>query len=120
MTNEGPGAQTASAQGVAEKRRYSRHQLIGRVYVTKKDGAREAATSFEISAGGMSAATTAKLKIGEEVTLSPVAGEHVAATVRRCQGTMYGFEFTAVSEQLREKILQQCQTLPLFRSLANI
>jgi len=112
---EGPLAQTG-----AERRKHSRHQFIERVYIFRKDGTREAATSFEISVGGMSAVTTAKLKIGDEVTLSPVAGEEVAATVRRVQGTMYGFEFKGVTDELRENLREQCTRLPLFRSSANI
>ena len=120
MAVENSAAQASTAQGFAEKRRFSRHQLIDRVYIKKKDGAQEQGTSFEISAGGMCAATTAKFAIGEEVELSPVAGARVRATVRRNQGAMYGFEFRGISEELQQKILEQCKKLPLFRSTVNI
>jgi hypothetical protein len=69
-----------------------------------KDGTREPATRFEISSGGMSLATTAKLKNGEEVALSPVSGER--AMVRRNQGTVFGLEFLGVTDELRAKTLK--------------
>ena len=120
MGNSNAETEAPLAQTGAERRKHSRHQFIERVYISRKDGTREPATSFEISAGGMSVATTAKLKIGEEVALSPVSGERVVATVRRSQGTMFGLEFLGASEELRAKILQHCEKLPLFRSMANI
>jgi len=120
MANENVVSRDSSAQNFEQRRKYSRHQFIERVYISRKDGTREPATSFEISAGGMSVATTAKLKIGEEVALSPVSGERVVATVRRSQGTMFGLEFLGASDELRAKILQHCEKLPLFRSMANI
>ena len=120
MGNSNAETAASLARTGAERRKHSRHQFIERVYITKKDGTRESGTIFEISAGGMSAATTAKLNVGDEVLLSPIAGGVVAGTVRRNQGTMYGFEFTAIAEELRSKILEICKTLPLFRSMANI
>ncbi|MGA2420117.1 MAG: PilZ domain-containing protein [Candidatus Acidiferrum sp.] len=120
MPTENAGTQAAPTQPVVEKRKYSRHQYIERVYILKKDGDREVGTIFEMSGGGMSAATTAKLKVGEEVSLSQIAGGTVNGTVRRNQGTMYGFEFTGITEELRAKILEMCKTLPLFRSSVNI
>jgi len=120
MPTENAGAQAAPSQSGEERRKHTRHRLIERVYIVKKDGTREPGTIFEISAGGMSAATTAKLQVGEEVSLSPIAGASVTGTVRRNQGTMYGFEFTGIAEDLRAKILEMCKTLPLFSSLANI
>jgi len=120
MANENSGSRDSFVPDGAEKRKYSRHQFIERVYISRKDGTREPATSFEISAGGMSVATTAKLKIGEVVALSPVSGERVAATVRRSQGTMFGLEFLGATDDLRARILEHCEKLPLFRSMANI
>jgi len=120
MPTENTGTEAAPAQPDAERRKHSRHQFIERVYILKKDGTREPGTIFEISAGGLSVATTAKLKIGEEVSLSPIAGASVTGAVRRNQGTMYGFEFTGIAEEVRAKVLEMCKTLPLFRSLANI
>lgn len=86
----------------------------------KGDGTRLRATGFEISEGGMSAATTGELHVGDEVVLSPVMGGPVEAVVRRNQGTMYGFQFRTVPAELRERILKMCEGLPLFRSSADI
>jgi hypothetical protein len=79
------------------------------------------ATQFEISEGGLSAATTtALLKVGDEVQLTPVMGEHVNAIVRRKQGTMYGFEFVGIPTKIQELIRNACSALPLFRSSVEI
>jgi hypothetical protein len=48
--------------------------------------------SFEISLGGISAATPNVLFMGERVELYPVMGFRVRAIVRRKNGAMYGFE----------------------------
>jgi hypothetical protein len=48
--------------------------------------------SFEISGGGLSAATSGYLEVGEQVLLFPVLRTRVRATVRRRNGSMYGFE----------------------------
>jgi hypothetical protein len=76
--------------------------------------------SFEIGAGGRSAATSGQLEVGEQVILYPVIRGQVKATVRRKNGSMYGFEFLAPTAEFQEKISALCQTLPLFQTMADI
>jgi c-di-GMP-binding flagellar brake protein YcgR len=104
----------------AEGRRHTRHQLIDDLTITTENGLPLHGTSFEISAGGMSAATVRKLRVGEHVHLSPVVGERVKAVVRRNRGAMYGFEFTELPEHLRERITARCGGLPLFRTISDM
>ncbi len=75
---------------IEEKRKHPRHRYIERLYVGKRDGMWFTAMTYEISVGGLSAATTTELKIGDKVSLSPVANKRVEAIVRRKQGAMYG------------------------------
>jgi hypothetical protein len=71
--------------------------------------------SFEIGAGGMSAATSGRLEVGEQVILYPVIRVRAKATVRRKNGSKYGFEFVAPTPEFREMVWALCQTLPLFQ-----
>jgi hypothetical protein len=73
--------------------------------------------TYEISATGLSAATTVPLAVGEKVSLSPVAEKRVQAMVRRNSGAMHGFELLGVATELQEKIQKLCEGLPLFQSL---
>jgi hypothetical protein len=68
----------------------------------------------------MSAATSGRLEVGEQVILYPVIRARVKATVRRKNGSMYGFEFLAPTHEFQEKIVVLCQTLPLFQTMADI
>ena len=106
-------------QGAAG-RRHTRHQSIDDLTIATENGLPLHGTSFEISAGGMSAATIGKLRVGELVHLSPVVGERVKAVVRRNLGAMYGFEFTELPGHLRERIVALCQDLPLFRTISDM
>jgi c-di-GMP-binding flagellar brake protein YcgR len=76
--------------------------------------------SFEIGVGGMSAVTSGYLEVGEEVLLFPVMRTRVRATVRRQNGSMYGFEFLELTPELQKEILALCQTLPLFETIVDI
>jgi len=105
---------------VEEKRRHSRHRYIERLYIGKQDGMWFTAMTYEISAGGLSAATTTDLEIGEKVNLSPVVNKRIEAIVRRKKGAMYGFEFLDLTARLEEQILKLCEKLPLFQSLIDV
>ena len=52
--------------------------------------------------------------MGELVILCPVIRARVRATVRRRNGSMYGFEFFTPTVELH------CQSLPLFQTMADI
>jgi hypothetical protein len=67
--------------------------------------------SFEISLGGMSAATPNVLFMGERVELYPVM---------RKNGAMYGFEFVDLDEQQKAKINKTCEGLPEFQSMVDV
>jgi PilZ domain len=113
-------AANASIPGGQERRRHTRHQFIERVFIITPDGEPHIATSFEVSEGGMSAASTTAMHVGDKVGLRPVTGETVKAVVRRNQGTMYGFEFLELAEGIRLRLRALCQNLPPFRTSANI
>jgi hypothetical protein len=109
---------TVLPQG-AERRRHTRHRFSQNLEIIRGDDEYEAMT-FEISEGGLSAATANILKIGELVELNLVLGERLRAIVRRKHGAMYGFEFLGLTEEQREKIKAKCKVLPPFRSLIDI
>ena len=109
-----------SAPGGIERRKHSRHRFIIDLNISTENGASMHGMSFEIGAGGMSAATSGPLEVGEQVILYPVMRTRVKATIRRKNGSMYGFEFLAPTAKFREKILALCQTLPLFQTMAYL
>jgi hypothetical protein len=78
------------------------------------------AMMFEMSEGGMSAATPNILLVGEHVELYPVVGLRVYAVVRRKNGAMYGFEFIGLTEEQGTKIREKCASLPLFTSMLDV
>ena len=56
--------------------------------------------TFEIGPGGLSAATSGRLTVGDQV--------------------MYGFEFLAQPPEFQQQILGLCKTLPLFQTMADV
>ena len=123
----GPGMNTeeqASERPVLgvgiERRKRSRHRCIERLYIGRRDGMWYTAMTYEISAGGLSAATTADVTVGEKVKLSPVVEKRLEAIVRRKQGAMYGFEFVELAPQIEDQIRKLCEGLPLFQSLVDV
>jgi len=98
-----------------EKRRFPRHRYIERLYIGRQNGLWFNAMTCEISAGGLSATTTADLAIGENVRLSPVMNRCVEAVVRRRRGAMFGFEFSSISAELQSQVQHLCESLPLFQ-----
>ena len=115
VKTEGQQAPVAS-----EKRRHTRHRMIQRLFIVQQDGSTKEATSFEISVGGMSAATTHMFAVGEHVVLWPVVSERVLAVVRRNRGTMYGFEFVDLKPEIRDRIQALCTKLPPFRTMLDM
>jgi hypothetical protein len=111
---------TSVAPRGIERRRHSRHRFIIDLNISSENGTSMHGMSFEIGAGGMSAATSGQLEVGEQVILYPVIRGRVKATVRRKNGSMYGFEFVAPTAEFHEEVLALCQTLPLFQSMADI
>jgi len=105
---------------VEERRKHSRHRYIERLYIGRQDGMWFTAMTYEISLGGLSAATTADLQVGEKVNLSPVADKRVEAIVRRRKGAMYGFEFLGITPKIESKLEVLCASLPLFQSLSDV
>jgi hypothetical protein len=114
MTAEVSASELKQSNPVPERRKHPRHRYIGRA-----DGMWFTAMTYEISAGGLSAATTTNLTVGEKVSLSPVVNKRVEAIVRRKNGSMYGFEFIGLTAQIQSKILKLCEGLPLFQSLID-
>ena len=117
-----PEVQTSELAKVGvevERRKHSRHRFIERLYIGRQDGMWYAAMTYEVSAGGLSAATTADLEVGEVVKLTPVVEKRVDAIVRRKQGAMHGFEFLELPARIEDQIRKLCEGLPLFQTLNN-
>jgi hypothetical protein len=60
------------APGGIERRKHSRHRFIIDLNISTENGASMHGMSFEIGAGGMSAATSGPLEVGEQVILYPI------------------------------------------------
>jgi hypothetical protein len=60
------------APGGIERRKHSRHRFIIDLNISTENGASMHGMSFEIGAGGMSAATSGPLEVGEQVILNPI------------------------------------------------
>ena len=107
-----------------ERRKHTRYRYIAEIEICFDEGKPYltvvTATTFEISEGGLSAATANYLNIGTKVELSPVLGTTVNAIVRRKVGAMYGFQFVELSDDARGKIRQVCEKLPLFQTATKI
>lgn len=97
-----------------ERRKHKRYRYIERLYNCRQNGLWYTGMTFEISAGGLSAATTADLEVGEAVKLSPVVEQKVEAIVRRKRRAMYGFEFLDLPVRIEDHIRKLCEGLPLF------
>jgi PilZ domain len=120
MDPEIQAPRAAPAKVDEEHRRYARHRYIEGVYIGEQDGTWSTAMTYEISVGGLSAATTTPLAVGETVHLSPVVGKPVEAIVRRKQGAMYGFEFIGLPPKVFEQLQKLCEGLPLFQSMIDV
>jgi hypothetical protein len=114
-----PDTNTLTAPPQFERRRHPRYRLVERVFIRRSDGSSYQATTCEISISGLSASSTVVLQPGEEVHLSPVAGEYINAIVRRKIGTVYGFEFTSVPPNIEAELHKICRGLLPFRSSAE-
>lgn len=102
-----------------ERRKYTRYRFIDRLYIRRSDGYWFTAMTYEISAGGLSAATIADFAVGDRVSLSPVAGHRVQAIIRRKQGALYGFEFMEIPAQIQQRIKELCGVLPPYLCLTD-
>jgi hypothetical protein len=77
-----PTESSSGAPGGIQRRRNSRHRFIVDLTISSENGVSMQGMSFEIGAGGMSAATSGPLEVGEQVILYPVIRTRVQATVR--------------------------------------
>jgi hypothetical protein len=99
-----------------ERRRHTRYRFTEAIVVRRKDdGASARATTSEISISGLSATTTLILAVGDSVELSPIGGASVTAIVRRCAGSVFGFEFIDPPDQVVQNIHSLCRGLFPFR-----
>jgi PilZ domain len=119
MNPELRSSEPAAAAVEVERRKHTRHRYIERLYIGRRDGMWYTAMTYEISTGGLSAATAADLEVGEIVKLSPIVEKRVESIVRRKQGVMYGFEFLELPVGIDDQIRKLCEGLPLFQTLTN-
>ena len=111
---EGPTLQKSRLQ-----RQFERHILSVPVNIMRKPpqyGQKVPGLTMEISKGGFSAMLTEEFKIGEAAEASfelPSAGRvTVEATVRNKNLVRYGFEFDCLGEEVRQRIIKACESLP--------
>jgi hypothetical protein len=109
----------AAGYSGSERRKHSRHRFIVDLNISKENGTTMHGMTFEIGPGGLSAATSGRLTVGDQVILYPVIRNRVTATIRRKNGPMYGFEFLAQPPEFQQQILE-CKTLPLFQTMADV
>ena len=110
-------AGAGKADDPVDRRKHTRHRFSSQVEIHREQGLDVDAMTFELSEGGMSAATPNMLSIGERVAIHTIAGQRIIAVVRRKHGAMYGFEFVALSEDEKERIRNICRGLPLFTTI---
>jgi hypothetical protein len=110
----------AAGYSGSERRKHSRHRFIVDLNISKENGTTMHGMTFEIGPGGLSAATSGRLTVGDQVILYPVIRNRVTATIRRKNGPMYGFEFLAQPPEFQQQILELCKTLPLFQTMADV
>ena len=70
--------QSVAPSGI-ERRKHSRHRFIVDLNISKENGTAMHGMSFEIGAGGLSAATSSRLEVGDQVLLYPVIRNRVKA-----------------------------------------
>jgi len=111
----------SAAPGGIERRKHSRHRFIVDLNISSENGTSMHGMSFEIGAGGMSAATAGRLEVGEQVLLYPVIRARVKAIVRRKNGSMYGALNSLCQRPSFRKRLWLCaRPCPLFQTMADI
>jgi hypothetical protein len=98
----------------SEKRRHRRYRFREAVLICTKYGTFPAVT-HEISIGGLSALTSSKMKVADEVRLVTIVGERLEAIVRHKAEDVYGFEFLNVPPRVAEAIHALCKGLFPFR-----
>lgn len=104
-----------------DHRRFERYVLSARLEVLRKPP--HATTplpglTMDISENGFSAMVSDKLEVGEDVTariaLAEVESVALEAVVRNKNLFRYGFEFTEMAEDARQKLKQACAALPVY------
>jgi PilZ domain len=108
-----------NASGI-DRRRHRRYRCSIPIILHVSDGTSYGGLSIEISESGISATTVAILVVGDLVQLEPIAGSKVNATVRHTAGRIYGFEFLNITSEQVERIRQDCQSFPVFRTSLGI
>jgi hypothetical protein len=110
----------AAGYSGSKRRKHSRHRCIVDLNISKENGTTMHGMTFEIAAGGLSAATSDRLAVGDQVLLYPVIRNGVTATIRSKNGPMYGFECLAQPPEFQQQILELWKTLPLFQTMADV
>ena len=114
LAESGSDSSAGSSDPESEKRRHRRYRFREPILVRTKRGELPAVTQ-EISISGLSASTTSKLQIAEEVRLVTIVGEQIEAVVRRKNENVYGFEFLNMPAKVEEAIHALCKGLFPFR-----
>src|SRR5215813_14191385 len=109
----------AAPNGGIDRRRFPRHRLSTPVTVWFSDGSAVRAMTLEISVSGLSACTSAPMKVGDEVGIEPIGGSKAPAVVRRKLGNVYGLEFLGLGAEQAREVHRLCSRLPLYNGGAT-
>jgi hypothetical protein len=101
-----------SERPVHDRRRHPRYRWTAPISIASPDGAALRGLTIEMSESGLSAAISAPLKVGDQVTIDSIGSAKAVAVVRRITGRVFGFEFSGLSQEQKEWIVEKCRTLP--------
>jgi len=109
----------AKGQVPNERRKHPRHRITKNINIVSSDGRTIRGITLNIGEGGLAAAISFPLVVGDRVTLEPVGGGAVSAVVQRVLGRIYGFQFLNLSSEQVQRIREACKYLPLHTGVAG-
>ena len=109
----------ATGQVPNERRKHLRYRMTENINIICGDGRIIRGITLNISEGGLAAAISSPLVVGDRITLEPVGGGAVSAVVRCVLGRIYGFQFLSLSSEQVQRIRDACKRLPLHTGVAS-
>jgi len=92
--------------------------MAERITILSSDGRTIEGITLDISEGGLAAAISSPLAVGDRVMLQPICGGAVSAMVQRVLGRIYGFQFLNLSAEQIHRIREACKHFPLHTGVA--
>ena len=109
----------ATGQVLNERRKHPRYRMTENINIICSDGRTIRGITLNISEGGVAAAISAPLVVGDRVRLEPVGGGAVSAVVQRVVGRIYGFQFLNLSSEQLQRIREACKHFALHTGVAG-